>query len=77
MIVLGASLVATTWVLWLITSVSVAFMISHIRFAHFGRIILKQLPRPVFFVISAAIILTISFILKTKSVQMFGYLILG
>ena len=52
-------------------------MVSHIRFAHFGRVILRQIPKPVFFVISAAIIVTISFIFKTRSVQMFGYLILG
>jgi CDP-diacylglycerol--serine O-phosphatidyltransferase len=77
MIVLGTSLVATSGILWVLTGVSVAFMVSHIRFAHFGWIILKQIPKPVFFVISAAIIVTISFILKTKSVQVFGYLILG
>ncbi|MFC1838559.1 CDP-alcohol phosphatidyltransferase family protein [Thermodesulfobacteriota bacterium] len=77
LIVLGASLVATPGILWVLTGTSVAFMASHIRFAHFGRVILRQIPKPVFFVISAAIIITISFILKTKSVQMFGYLILG
>lgn len=77
LIVLGASLVASPGILWGLTGISVAFMVSHIRFAHFGRIILKQVPKPLFFVISAAIIVTISFILKTKSAQMFGYLILG
>lgn len=77
MIVLGASLVATPGILWILTGISLAFMVSHIRFAHFGWIILKQIPKPVFFVVSAAIIVTISFILKTKSVQVFGYLILG
>jgi len=56
---------------------SVGLMVSHIRFAHFGRVILKQLPRPLFFMLSAMIIVTISFVLKTKSVQMFGYLILS
>ena len=77
LIVLGASLVATPAILWVLTCVSVALMVSHIRFAHFGRVILRQIPKPVFFVISAAIIVTISFIFKTRSVQMFGYLILG
>lgn len=77
MIVLGVSLVATPGILWGLTGISVALMVSHIRFAHFGRVILKRIPKPVFFVISAAIIVTLSFIFKTKNVQMFGYLILG
>ncbi|MBU0463588.1 MAG: CDP-alcohol phosphatidyltransferase family protein [Proteobacteria bacterium] len=77
LIVLGASLIATPGILWGMTCVSVGLMVSHIRFAHFGRVILKQIPKPVFFMISASIIIILSFILKTKNVQMFGYLILG
>jgi len=77
LIVLGAALIATPGILWMLTSVSVGLMASHIRFAHFGRVILKQTPKPVFFLISAAIIVTLSYIFKTKDVQMFGYLILG
>ncbi len=77
LIVLGASLVATPTILWLLTGLSIGLMISHIRFAHFGRIILNQTPKPVFFVISASITLTLSFIFKTKNVEMFGYLILS
>jgi len=77
LIVLGASLIATPAVLWVLTIASVGLMMSHIRFAHFGRVILKQLPKPLFFMVSASIITTLSFILKTKNLQMFGYLILG
>jgi CDP-diacylglycerol--serine O-phosphatidyltransferase len=77
LIVLGASLVATPIILWALTGVSIALMVSHIRFAHFGRVILNQIPKPVFFIFSAVIIVTISFLLRTRSVQMFGYLILG
>lgn len=77
LIVLGASLVSTQAVLWAMTGLSVCFMISHIRFAHFGRVILRKIPRPVFFVISAAIIILLAYIFKTKNVQMFGYVILG
>ncbi len=77
LIVLGASLIATPEILWGLTGVSVGLMMSHIRFAHFGRVILKQIPKPIFFLISASIIITLSFIFKTKDVQMFGYLILG
>jgi CDP-diacylglycerol--serine O-phosphatidyltransferase len=77
LIVLGASLVSIPVVLWGFTLASTGLMISHIRFAHFGRLILKQIPKPVFFMISAAIIMTLSFIFKTRNIQMFGFLILG
>jgi len=77
LIVLGASLVAPPAILWGITCVSVGLMISHIRFVHFGRVILKQIPKPIFFLTSASIIITLSFIFKTKNAEMFGYLILG
>jgi len=77
LIVLGASLIATPGILWGLTGVSIGLMVSHIRFVHFGRVILKQIPKPVFFLISASIIVTLAFIFKTKNVQMFGYLILG
>jgi CDP-diacylglycerol--serine O-phosphatidyltransferase len=59
------------------TSLSIGLMASHIQFAHFGRVILKHTPKPLFFLICASIILTLSFIFKTKNVQMFGFLILG
>lgn len=77
LIVLGASLIATPGILWGLTFVSVCLMVSHIRFAHFGRVILKKIPKPVFFLVSASIIITLTFIFKTKNVQMFGYLILS
>ncbi|MGW8159336.1 MAG: CDP-alcohol phosphatidyltransferase family protein [Desulfoprunum sp.] len=77
LIVLGAALVAPPLVLWAIAAASVGMMVSHVRFAHFGRVILKQIPKPLFFLVSASMIITIAFIIKTKSVQLFGYLILA
>ena len=77
LIVLGASLVASPAVLWMFTTLSTGLMVGHIRFAHFGRIILKKIPKPLFFVISSSIIVALAFVFKTRSVQMFGYLILG
>ena len=77
LIVLGAALIASPPVLWAISTLSMVLMVSHIRFAHFGRIILRQIPKPLFFLASATIIVAIVYILKTKSVQTFGYLILA
>ena len=77
LIVLGAALCVNPDWLWVAASVSVGLMISHIRFAHFGRVILKRIPKPLFFLTSAVIIVIIAFILKTKNAEMFGYLILA
>lgn len=77
LVVLGASLVVSPDFLWLVAALSVVLMVSHIHFAHFGRVILKQIPKPLFFITSATIIVTLAFILKTKNAQMFGYLILS
>lgn len=76
LVVLGAALVAPPPLLWAMAALSIALMVSHVRFAHFGRVILKQIPKPLFFMVSSTIIITIAFILKTKSAQLFGYLIL-
>ncbi len=77
MIVLGASLVAPPNLLSVIAMISVGLMISHIRFTHFGRVMLKQMPKPVFFMASALVTVILVFILKTKNVEMFGYLLSG
>jgi CDP-diacylglycerol--serine O-phosphatidyltransferase len=76
LIVLGASLVATPVLLWTVAAGSVGLMVSHIRFAHFGQVILKQVPKPLFFLVGATITVTLAFVLKTKNVDMYGYVIL-
>ncbi len=77
LIVLGAALVLQPTLLWAVTTLSVGLMVSHVRFVHFGRVILKQIPKPIFFLTSSTIIITITFILKTKNSEMFGYLVLS
>lgn len=76
LIVLGASLIAPSYWLFVISLFSVGLMISHVRFAHFGHIILKTIPRPLFFLMSSIIIVSLALVFKTKDVTMFGYLIL-
>jgi len=77
LVVLGAALVSHPMILWAFTALSVGLMVSHIRFAHFGRVILNQVPRPLFFLACAGIVVIISFVFKTKNIEMFGYLILA
>ncbi len=76
LIVLGGTL-ALPSLLPIIALVSSLLMVSHLRFAHFGRIILKQLPKPFFFSLSAGLIIVIAFLIKTKNANLFGVLILG
>ncbi len=77
LIVLGAALVVQPTLLWVAATLSVGLMVSHVRFVHFGRVILRQTPKPIFFLVSSTIIITITFILKTKNSEMFGYLVLS
>ncbi len=77
LIVLGASLAVPPDYLPLVALLSVGLMVSKIRFAHFGRVIMKEIPRPLFFMGSAMIIVIIALVFKTRSIEMFGYLILG
>jgi len=77
LIVLGASLISGPLLLCLATAASTGLMVSNIRFAHLGRVILKQIPKPIFFLISATIIVVLAYILKTKNIHMFGYLLLA
>ena len=77
LIVLGSALVVDSPpLLWGGAVVSVGLMVSHLQFAHFGRVIIKQVPRPLFFTMCAFMVVALSFVFKTKNVEMFGYVIL-
>ncbi len=77
LVVLGASLVVPAEYLWIVVILTVVLMVSKVRFAHLGRVIVKQLPKPIFFSICAAVVIIIAFVMKTKNVDMFGYFILS
>jgi CDP-diacylglycerol---serine O-phosphatidyltransferase len=74
--VLGAALIMPPQFLWGVVVLATALMVSTIRFAHLGRVILKQVPKPLFFTLSAGTIMVIAFVLKTRNVELFGYIIL-
>ena len=77
LIVLGSVLVVEyPPLLWGGAAVSVGLMVSHLQFAHFGRVIIRQVPRPLFFTMCAFMVVALSFVFRTKNVEMFGYVIL-
>jgi CDP-diacylglycerol--serine O-phosphatidyltransferase len=76
LIVLGSALFFNPAWLSLATVLSIGLMVSHVRFAHFGRMVLKKVPKPIFFTLGAIMIIILVYITKTKSVTLFGYFIL-
>ncbi|MFN2436855.1 MAG: CDP-alcohol phosphatidyltransferase family protein, partial [Desulfotignum sp.] len=77
LLLLGAILLLPASYVWPVVLLTAGLMVSTLRFAHLGRLILKQVPKPVFYTISAAIIVIISFVLKTRNGELFGGVILG
>lgn len=78
LIVLG-SVLAVDYIplLWAGAGVSVGLMVSHLHFAHFGRVIIQRVPRPLFYTMCTFMVVTLAFVFKTRNVEMFGYVILG
>lgn len=77
LLLLGAILLIPPQYVWPVVLLTTGLMVSTLRFAHLGRLILKQVPKPLFYTISAAIIVIIAFVLKTRNGELFGGVILG
>ncbi|MDT8378308.1 MAG: CDP-alcohol phosphatidyltransferase family protein [Desulfotignum sp.] len=77
LLLLGAILLVPAQYVWPVVVLTTGLMVSTLRFAHLGRLILKQVPKPMFYTISAAIIVIIAFVLKTRNGEVFGGVILG
>jgi len=77
LIVLGSALFFNPLWLSLATLLSIGLMVSHVRFAHFGRMVIKKVPKPIFFMLGATMIIILVYITKTKSVILFSYFILS
>lgn len=77
LLLLGAILLLPAPYVWPMVLLTTGLMVGTLRFAHLGRLILKQVPKPVFYTISAGIIVIIAFVLKTRNGELFGGVILG
>jgi CDP-diacylglycerol--serine O-phosphatidyltransferase len=77
-IVLGTCLIfKNELVLWFATTVSIVLMASEIRFAHFGKVILREIPKPIFILGSAAMMLLLAYIVRVRRPEMFGWFLLS
>ncbi len=52
------------------------FMISKIKFSHFGKIILKQTPKAVIVIFGACIAITVSYLIKSRKPELLGLVLL-
>ncbi|MFA5985985.1 MAG: CDP-alcohol phosphatidyltransferase family protein [Parcubacteria group bacterium] len=76
-IILGSALVFDPFLLFVATVLSSGLMVSHICFAHFGRVIMEKMPKPLRLLNEALVVILLAYIAKTQSIAMFGYFLLS
>ena len=76
-VVLGACLFwENLWIIWSFTFLASLLLISHIKFVHFGRVILKRIPRTFIILLGFVIVFIIAYLLKARDSGMLGALLL-
>lgn len=76
-VVLGACLFwEKLWIIWIVTFLTSMLLISHLRFVHFGRVILKRIPRIFVIILGFVIVFIIAYMLKARDSGMLGGLLL-
>ncbi len=77
MVVLGACLFwQQIWITWVVVLTISYLLISHIRFLHFGRVILRRTSRTVKVIIGFVIVFVIAYLIKARNPQMLGAILL-
>jgi len=77
MVVLGACLFwQNFWIAWIIIFIVSYLLVSHIRFVHFGRVILKQLPRSLRVIFGFMIVFIIAYLIKARNPELMGAILL-
>jgi len=74
---LGACLFCTRpWAVILIICFTAFLLVSHVRFVHFGRVILTRLPRTLIVTFGFVIVFMIAYLVKARDSQMLGALLI-
>lgn len=77
MVALGACLFwQKVWISWIVILITAYLLVSHIRFVHFGRVILRQIPRTLIVVFGFFIVFVIAYLIKSRNPEMLGALLL-
>ena len=77
MVALGTCLFWTNlWMIWAVILLVSYLLVSHIRFVHFGRVVLRRAPRVLIVIFGFIIVFIIAYLIKARDPQMLGALLL-
>ncbi len=78
LVALGACLLlGYVWTSWVIICFTSYLLVSHIRFVHFGRMILPLIPRPVVITMGFIVLFVAAYLIKAKNTEMLGGVLLA
>ncbi|MGD8387706.1 MAG: CDP-alcohol phosphatidyltransferase family protein [Desulfobacteraceae bacterium] len=60
------------WISWIVISLTAYLLVSHIRFVHFGRVILPRMPRTLVILLGFLVLLIAAYLIKVRNPQMLG-----
>ena len=73
MVALGACLFwRNPWISWAVILITSYLLVSHVRFVHFGRVILHRIPRALMVIFGFVIVLLIAYLIKARNPEMLG-----
>ncbi|MDF1590792.1 MAG: CDP-alcohol phosphatidyltransferase family protein [Desulfobacterales bacterium] len=76
-VVLGACLFwQNAWMSLGVVLLTSFLLISHIRFVHFGRVILRRIPRSVMVIFGFLVVFVLAYLIKTRNPEMLGAILL-
>ena len=77
MVVLGACLFwQNAWMALSVVLLTSYLLVSHIRFVHFGRVILRRIPRAVIVIFGFLVVFVFAYLIKTRDPEMLGAILL-
>lgn len=65
------------WITWAVIGVVSYLLISHIRFVHFGRVILPRIPRTIVILSGFLVLLITAYLIKVRDPRMLGGVLLA
>jgi CDP-diacylglycerol--serine O-phosphatidyltransferase len=73
MIALGACLFwENLWIIWIVIFLTSFLLVSHIRFVHFGRVILQRFPRVLIVILGFIVVFIAAYLIKARDSQILG-----
>ncbi len=77
MVALGTCLFwENLWMIWAVILLISYLLVSHIRFVHFGRVILRRVPRVFIVIFGFIVVFIIAYLIKARDPEMLGALLL-